>query len=177
VTTWHKWGDAAFAANLDGTSFAGVGGYYGGPGAFHIWPRADWGRFPGFRLPIWVAGLPPGSGLDDGTAAVAELRKLGVPKGCRTVLDMETSTNAQYVEHFGAVLDSSGYLVEVYGSQSTIGRLPPLNGYWVADYTSNLTLIDQIMTSPHVRSVQYAAGPLYDTSVRKPWTEGEMWHG
>jgi hypothetical protein len=176
MTTYHEWGDAAFAANLDGTAFAGVGGYYGGPLAFHVWAPADWQRFPGFREPIWVAGNP-GNGPAEGAAAVAALRKLRVPLGVRTAVDIEARHNAEYVANFGTVLQAAGYLVEVYGSESTVGRVPPLNGYWVADFTSDMTLIRQILREPHVRAVQYQAGPLYDTSLRKPWTEGEMWHG
>ena len=178
--TYATMGDAAFAANLDGTSFDIVAGYYGGPNAFHRWPVADWDRFPGYRLPIWVGGQ---NGLGEGSQAVASLEALRVPHGCVTVLDMEGRKDITYVQAFGQVLHDGGYKTWVYGSDSTIGLNPPLNGYWVADYGTNPRVgldqaqIDDLMAHPHTRAVQYREGPFYDYSQVKPWTEGEMWHG
>jgi hypothetical protein len=174
--SYERVGDAAFAVNLDGTSFPLVGGYYGGPNAFNVWSVPDWHRFPGFRLPIWVAGAP-GNGPAEAGAAVEALEALGVPKGSRTVIDMEARIDRQLVENFGAALQAAGYLLEVYGSASTVFNHPPLNGYWVADFTADMTQIDQLLAHPHVRAVQYATNHLYDTSLRKPWTNEEMWHG
>src|SRR5215831_18161006 len=132
--TYATMGDAAFAANLDGTSFDIVAGYYGGPNAFHRWPVADWDRFPGYRLPIWVGGQ---NGLGEGSQAVASLEALRVPHGSVTVLDMEGRKDITYVNSFGHTVREGGYKVWVYGSASTIGLNPPLNGYWVADYGIN----------------------------------------
>lgn len=165
--------DAAFAANIP-PGYSIAAGYYGGPNAFHVWPRADWGRFPGYRLPIWVGGQ---DGPGEGAEAVAELRALRVPEGSRTVLDMETRKDITYVMNFGEVLQDAGYLVEVYGSLSTVGQNPPLNGYWVAHYNITAAQLRADLSLPHVRAVQYEAQPGFDSSWVKQWTEGGMWHG
>lgn len=163
--------DAAFAANIP-PGFDIVGGYYGGPQAFRVWPRAEWGQFPGYKLPIWVGGQ---DGPGEGRAAVAELDLLGVPAGSITALDMETRRDAEYVNHFSDVLAQADFRVWVYGSEATVYGNPPRNGWWVADYTSDLVLVDQLLQVAHVRAVQYnPAGP-YDVSLVKKWTEGEMW--
>lgn len=173
MTTYEHMADAAFAATIP-PGFAIAAGYYGGPLAYHVWPAADWQRFPGFRLPIWVGGF---DGADEGAQAVFALRALGVPAGCRTGLDMETRKDITYVEAFGAALQAAGYLVEVYGSASTVYGNPPLNGYWVADYGLTAGQMMTVLETPHVRAIQYASFPAYDASLVKAWTEGEMWHG
>jgi hypothetical protein len=167
-------GDAAYATNLDGTSFDIVAGYYGGPDAYHTWPAVDWERFPGYRLPIWVGGT---NGAGEGETAWRALHDLGVPKGAVTALDMETRQDRTYVDLFGSTVMGAGYKVWVYGSASTVGANPPLNGYWVASYGISMTEVERLLTHPHTRAVQYASGPLYDRSLVKQWTEGEMWHG
>ena len=172
--TYVRMADAAYAANIP-PGFDIAGGYYGGPNAYHVWPAPDWGRFPGFRLPIWVGG---NDGAAEGADAWRALRNLGVPMESLTVLDMETrnsAADAAYVEAFAA--NAGGYRVWVYGSASTVFRLPPLNGYWVADYTSDMRAIDGLLQHEHVRAVQFAAVGPYDASLVKQWTEGEMWHG
>ena len=173
--TYEPMADAAFAANIP-PGFQVAGGYYGGPHAYHVWPRSDWGRFPGFRLPIWVGGQ---AGEAEGEAAAAELEALGVPPGSITALDMETRRDITYVEHFGAVLHSAGFRVWVYGSRSTVFSNPQLNGYWVADYSLTHAEVIGLLETHGIRAVQYAAGlaPGYDASLVKRWTEGEMWHG
>ena len=165
--------DAAFAANIP-PGYDIAGGYYGGPFAYHIWPPADWARFPGYKLPIWVGGQ---EGSAEATLAAAALDGLGVPEGAITVLDMETRKDRTYVAAFGAAMQAAGYRVWVYGSYSTVGLNPPLNGYWIADYTDSQPVIDHLLALPHVRAVQYATGPGFDKSWVKAWTEGEMWHG
>lgn len=167
--------DAAFAANIP-PGFQVAAGYYGGPEAYHVWPRSDWGLFPGYRLPIWVGG---DNGADEGEQAAEELATLGVPAGCLTVLDMETRVDDTYVAHFGSALHAAGYKTWVYGSAAYLFKNPPLNGYWVADYTSNMADVRKLMQSPSVRAVQYAPDlpPGFDESLVKQWTEGEMWHG
>lgn len=172
--TYARMADAAFAANIP-PGFDIAGGYYPGRADFHAWSPADWQRFPGYRLPITVPG-DPGDGDVDAQVAVLNLQQLGVPEGCITVLDMETRKDVLYVETFGAAM-APHYRVWVYGSASTVFGNPPLNGYWAADYTTDMRVIDQLLQAPHVRAVQYNAGPGYDSSLVKPWTEGEMWHG
>jgi hypothetical protein len=165
--------DAAFAANIP-PGYDIAGGYYGGPNAYRVWPAAEWDLFPGYKLPIWVGG---DEGHPEGQEAAAELAALGVPAGSITVLDMETRKDRTYVAAFGAAMQQAGYRVWVYGSAATVGLNPPLNGYWIADYTDSAATIDHLLGLPHVRAVQYANLPGFDKSWVKAWTEGEMWHG
>jgi hypothetical protein len=173
--TYLPMADAAFAGNIP-PGFDIAAGYYGGQAAYHVWPPADWARFPGYRLPIWVPGTP-GNGPADGVAAAAALRKLGVPAGCISVLDMEARTDVEYVANFHAQFTVAGYKLWVYGSRSTVFVNPPCNGYWVADYGLTLTEVTGLLGLPHVRAVQHATSAGFDTSLVKAWTEGEMWHG
>jgi hypothetical protein len=168
-----RFADAAYASNIP-PGFAGVFGYYGGPRAYHVWPAADWARFPGLKVPVWVGGQDgPGEGL----AAVETLHQLAVPAGSITALDMETRKDITYVEHFGAELAKAGYLVWVYGSLATVCENPPLNGYWIAAYGISYSRALSILSQPHVRAVQDQADvtPGYDDDLVKQWTEGEMW--
>lgn len=174
--TYLKMADAAFAANIP-PGFDIAGGYYGGPEAYHVWTPDDWGRFPGYKVPIWVGGY---AGVNEGIAAVRTLGILGVPqhKGLVTALDMETRVDKTYVNHFGAVLQSHGYRVWVYGSVAMAMQDPQLNGYWLADYFEGADPERQaevLIAQSGVRAVQYAAGALYDESIVKPWTSEVMW--
>lgn len=171
--TYAHMADAAYAPNIP-PGFEVVAGYYGGPETYHQWAPRDWSLFPGYKLPIWVGGL---GAPEEAHQAVAELQALGVPPGSLTVADMETRVDKTYLEKFWAILNEAGYKVWVYGSASTLFSNPPLNGYWVADYTNNMTLIFNLMQAPSVRAVQYSADmpPGYDASLVKVWTEGEMW--
>ena len=171
--TYARMADAAFAANIP-PGFQIAAGYYGGPDAYHVWPTSDWGRFPGFRLPIWVGGL---DGKGEAADAAVVLSGLGVPPGSITVLDMEARKDITYVEAFGAAMKTAGYKTWVYGSAGAVFRNPPLNGYWVADYGLSAEQMMSVLELPHVRAVQYASYPAFDPSLVKPWTEGEMWHG
>lgn len=172
--TYLRQADAAFSVNIP-PGFQIVAGYFGGANAFRVWQRHEWAMFPGYKLPIYVPASP-GNGPEDGREAVALLQELGVPAGAYMVLDMETRVDAEYVANFGAAVQSF-YRVWVYGSFDTVFRNPPLNGYWVADYTTDMGVIDGILQAGHVRSVQFAAdvSPGYDVSLTKLWTEGGMW--
>ena len=175
--TYLHMADAAYAAAIP-PGFQVAAGYYGGPNAYHVWPTADWGRFPGMRLPIWVGG---DAGAEEGALAVDALRRFpgGVPRGCITVLDMETRVDKTYVAAFGIVLQDAGYKVWVYGSASTVFSNPELNGYWVADYTGQPFMHPAV----GVRATQYAAGlpgaggGQYDASLVKPWVAPFLWTG
>jgi len=175
--------DAAYAAAIP-PGFQVAAGYYGGPNAYHVWPAADWGRFPGLRLPIWVGGM---EGAIEGAQAVAALRALRVPPwthalGTMTALDMETRHDVTYVNAFQAVLNAAGFLVWDYGSLSTVYRDPEANGYWVADYT-DLVDAEGVLAQIGTRAVQYAAGlpgaggGQYDASLVKPWVAPFLWTG
>lgn len=161
-------GDAAFAVNLDGTSFDAVGGYLHSPAAYHPWSREDWAPIPGPKLPIYVATM---SGLTDAENALAELQSLGVPKGKVVAYDIENRTDISLVASFGAVMQHNGYKVWTYGSAGTLFAHPQLNGYWVADY-----LFHPFMYShPGVRATQWTDGPKYDQSTVKQWELANLW--
>lgn len=177
--TLAKMADAAYAQDIT-PGFDIAAGYYGGPGAYHVWAPSDWGRFPGFRLPIWVPSQGPKSGTDDGREAVKALQALRVPPDAYTVVDMEGMTDRTYVESFsGTIRDEGGYRLWDYGEESTVFRNPGANGYWVAAYGLTTEQVLAILESAHVRAVQYRANiaPGYDASLVKEWTEGGMWHG
>jgi Rv2525c-like, glycoside hydrolase-like domain len=164
--------DAAFAANISQSWTGAVGGYYGGPNAFHVWSRADWQRFAANRkLPIWVAGQ---DGAGEASQAVRRLHRLGVPQGVFTAVDMETRVDKTYLAAFGEVLQRAGYKVWVYGSASTVFGNPSLNGYWVADYAGiGPFMYDHL----HVRATQYTPGQEFDSSTVKHWSyySGPWW--
>lgn len=176
--TLAKMADAAFAQDIT-PGFEIAAGYYGGPGAFHVWSPSDWARFPGYRLPIWVPSTGNKSGKVDGQEAVDALKRLRVPPGSFTVVDMEGMIDRTYVENFGAVLHEAAYRCWVYGSRSTLFANPSLNGYWVADYGVSTAVGRLLLETPHVRAWQYEANiaPGFDASLVKEWTEGGMWHG
>lgn len=160
--------DSAYAADLKGWS-ADVCGYLPAPRAYHVWSDADWAMFLGNRkLPIWVAGL---NGEDDAFAALKALFDLRVPRGTWVALDLESRVDKTYVARFGAVMDWAGYWVAVYGSASTVFGNPPLDGYWVADWTGQAHLY------PHddVVGTQYASGQQYDSSLFLATVGARFW--
>ena len=177
--TLAKMADAAFAREIQ-PGFEIAAGYYGGAGAFRIWPRAEWDLFPGYRLPIYVPSPGNKNGTIDGREAVAELQALKVPPDSYTAVDMETLKDRTYVTNFAATLhDEGGYRLWDYGSESTVFSNPPANGWWVAAYSLTMAQGLHLLESPHVRAWQHTANiaPGYDASLVKEWTEGGMWHG
>jgi hypothetical protein len=168
----HDMADAAYAVNIP-PGFAIAGGYIGGA-AFHVWTDADWQRFPGSKLPIWV-GRTPGDGPAEGREAAAELARLRVPLGSVVALDMENRVDGEYVTNFGQAVHDAGYRVWVYGSVSSVASNPPLNGYWLADWVGNTPALFGLLGQPHVRAVQFLPTPGYDVSLVRAWTEGDMW--
>jgi len=159
--------DAAYAGDIAPGAQV-IFGYFGGPNAYHVWDEADWDSFPGYKVPIWVAGF---NGQEEGTVAVATLKALGVPTGKVIALDMEGRIDKTYVIVFGTVLQAAGYKIMVYGEASTVFGNPPLNGYWVADWTGTPHMVNH----PSVRVTQWADGPGHDNDLVKAWTVREMW--
>jgi hypothetical protein len=169
ATSYLEGRDAAFAANLHGWDGL-VLGYYGGPLAFHVWGATEWRAFGGPKIPIWVGGY---AGAAEGQQAVNALEVLEVPKGCETILDMETRVDRTYVRHFGEVVQAAGYRVLVYGSTSTLFKNPQLNGYAVADPTG----VPHMYPHPGVRLTQWAFGQVFDSDVLRHWIaeDGYLW--
>lgn len=162
--------DAAFPGNLFGDTGM-VLGYYGGPEAYNVWSTVSWLRFTShYKIPIWVAGL---NGEEEGISAVSALHSLRVPEGKVTILDMEARIDRSYVSNFGHELQSAGYKVWVYGSASSLFRMPQLNGYAVADPTG----IVHMYPHPGVRMTQYAFGSAFDNDVVRKWLaeQDDLW--
>jgi hypothetical protein len=167
--SWVEGRDAAFPANLHGWDGLVIG-YYGGPVAFHVWSASDWSAFGGYKLPVWVGGY---AGTTEGEQAVSALKRLGVPPGCETMLDMETRVDRTYVGNFWDVLVDAGYRVLVYGSVSTLFKNPACNGYAVADPTG----VPHMYPHAAVRLTQWAFGETFDSDVIKQWIarDGFLW--
>lgn len=178
LVTAVRMADAAYAPNVP-PGYSIVGGYFGGPNAYHIWTPQDWALFPGCKLPFWVGGL---DGAGEGAAAVDALHRLGVPattngEGTIIALDMEGRHDVTYVDAFAEVLEHDGYRLWDYGSLDAVMTDPPINGYLVADYGITAQQAYQVLTQPHVRGVQYVPNqaPGYDISLVKAWTTAFMW--
>lgn len=143
-----------------------IAGYIGGRTP-HIWTNAEWNRYKGLkRLPIWV--YSGAGGVQDAFACLQAIFSLGIPRNSRIVLDMETwggPSNRAAVLAFGSVLRYFGYKVWVYGSASTILKLPALDGYWVADWTNE----PHMYIGPLVRATQYRSSTVWDYSLVKGW--------
>jgi hypothetical protein len=166
---WATMGDAAFAANLDGTKFDIAGGYLSSPDDLHTWSRADWEGVPGYKLPIWVAGF---AGRQEAESCLTQCEDMKVPAGKTVALDMETRVDITYVSAFGAIMQHHGFKVWVYGSASSVFGNPQLNGYWVADYAG----VGPFMYSHMgVRATQWTDGAKYDQSTVKPWELENLW--
>lgn len=162
--------DAAFPQNLRPMPPGAIAlGYYGGPDAYNVWPDNAWPAFDQ-AVPMWVGGL---SGATEGASAVAALRRIGVPPGVETILDMEQRKDRTYVQNFGDTLQDAGYKVLVYGSTSSVFLNPQLNGYAVADPTG----VQHMYPHHGVRITQWGWGPLFDNDAIREWllTEGQIW--
>ena len=176
--------DSEFAKNIP-TSWRGiVAGYFGGPGAAHVWAKdTEWGRFrKNKKLPIWVAGFSHQDGLTEAGQAVESLYFLGATKGCFVALDMETQVDKTYVDAFTGVMAYAGFPCFVYGSASTVFSNPQGAGYWVADYRGIGPFMYQPPAGKLVRATQYAdpaggSGGNWDSSSVKFWTKtrGKWW--
>lgn len=158
--------------------FQAVAGYIGGDTP-HVWTAEEWGRFKGVpKLPIYVRSTPGdrAQGNSDGWDCLQHLFKLRVPKGKAVAYDIETDESVSKVLGFREIVEWGGYVVWLYGSRSTVFKVPAEN-YWVADYTG----------SPHwpsrnSRACQYAADQktasgTWDYSCIRWWQvrRGKLW--
>jgi len=112
--------------------------FYLGGDALHAWTTAEVdGQKARYRLPTWVRSNPPGPGAAaDVAAAVARLEALGAPKGTLVAWDMEVAADAAYIRAVYDGLKAAGYLLIVYGSQSTVlGNDNPDGLYWGAQWS------------------------------------------
>ncbi len=118
----------------------GVCIYIGGD-TVHVWTPEEIGMQPArYRLPVFVRSNPRGvSGVAaDVNAAILHLTAIGAPKGTLVAWDVETAADKAYIAGVYAGLAAHGYVLIMYGSQSTVmGNDVPDGLYWGADWTSH----------------------------------------
>jgi hypothetical protein len=155
--------DAAFPP-ADPPPADGVCLYIGGDTP-HVWTLEEIGmQAARFRLPVFVRSNPPGPGpAADVAAAVSRLRAIGAPKGTLVAWDMETAADPVYIRGVSTGLKSAGYVLIIYGSESTVRGNAVADGlYFGADWTS----------VPHLHSgdamTQYVSFSGFDEELAKP---------
>ena len=118
----------------------GVCIYIGGD-TVHVWTTEEIGlQAARYRLPIFVRSNPRGvfGVAADVNAAVRQLAAIGAPRGTLVAWDMETAADKAYVAGVYAGLAAHGYVLIVYGSESTVmGNDAPDGLYWGADWTDH----------------------------------------
>lgn len=130
----------------------------------HVWTTAEIAAQKArYRLPIFVRSNPPGPGAAaDVQAAVAQLHAIGAPRGCLVCWDMETAADPAYIRAVYDALKAAGWILIVYGSQSTVFACDNPNGlYFGADWTG----------TPHIAGgnvmTQYVSHDTYDLSIAR----------
>lgn len=151
----------------------GVVIYLPGGDAVHGWSTAEAGEQKArYRLPVFVRSNPPGPGAAaDVAAAVAALHAIGAPKGTLVAWDVEMAADAAYIRAVYGAMKAAGYLLIVYGSQSTVlGNDNPDGLYWGADWTGVPHLHSPDMMTQWVSFAGYdeslaeASLPFWDTA-------------
>lgn len=155
--------DAAFPP-ADPPPVDGVCIYIGGDTP-HVWTAEEIGmQGARYRLPIFVRSNPPGPGpAADVAAAVSRLRAIGTPKGKLVAWDLETAADPVYIRGVATGLKSAGYVLIIYGSESTVRGNDVADGlYFGADWTS----------VPHLHSgdamTQYVSFSGFDEELARP---------
>lgn len=155
-----------YPATWNGQPIVGWGFYLGG-NTPHVWTAgevAELKRHYRFLLPIYTCSNPADRDPQiDGHEAVTALQALGVPRGPLLVqLDYETAVDSAYEAEFGAVLAAAGYVLELYGSASTVAQnLRPDGGYDEAAWTGR-------DAPPADTADQFADVGLYDLNDFRP---------
>jgi len=155
----------------------GVVIYIGGD-AVHVWTAEEIGMQPArYRLPVFVRSNPRGvAGVAaDVNAALRQLTAIGAPRGTLCAWDMETAVDKAYISGVYAGLAAHGYMLIVYGSQSTVmGNDAPDGLYWGADWTSHSHLArgdamtQWVSFSGFDLSVAESTLPFWDTQAKPP---------
>lgn len=119
-------------------------GFYLGGNTPHVWTSQEVAALAlryRYLLPIYTCSNPAGRDpAADARQFVDELRALGVPRGVLVQLDYETAIDSAYEIEFAAALRAAGYVVELYGSASTVAQnLRPDGGYDAAAWTGRDT--------------------------------------
>jgi peptidoglycan hydrolase-like protein with peptidoglycan-binding domain len=154
----------------------GVCGYIGGDTP-HVWSLADWAsQHARYRLPIFTRSDPPGPGAQaDVTAALAQLKVIGAPKGCLVAWDFETAADPEYTQQVYLLLHDAGYLLIAYGSVSYVfGNKVPDGYYWGAQWTSvqhfasGADMTQWVSYSDYDMDVALSDLPFWDTHPAAP---------
>src|SRR5579859_6209223 len=117
----------------------GVVIYCGGGDVLHAWTGAEIrAQTARYRLPVFVRSNPAQANpRADAQVFLSDLRAMGCPAGSVVVLDVETAVDSAYVQAFWQeIYHVGGYVLMVYGSQSTVfGDKPPTGLIFGADWT------------------------------------------
>lgn len=151
-------------------AIAKVGAFYIGGDTPHVWTTAEINAMAAgvqYLVPVFVRSNPPGpGGAADAQAARARLDFLKAPQDCAVVLDLETATDAAYVDEFRHNMGS--HPVVPYGSTGSLFGNPGI-WYWSAQPG---------VAAPNPKTVgtQYYWGQDYDLSWWKAsFAAGHFW--
>jgi hypothetical protein len=122
--------------------------YIGGD-ALHVWTTAEIAAQKArYRLPVWVRDNPAAvSPALDAAVCVRALRAIAAPAGTLVALDSEMTADPAWVHAFVGAVNTAGYRVIDYGTQSTVfGNANPDGYYFGADWTGvpHIAARDQI---------------------------------
>lgn len=120
----------------------GVAFYIGGD-TFHVWTKSEINaQRARYRLPIFVRSNPTAANMTaDVVEAVTKLHAIGAPAGCLVAWDTETAVDPAYILGVYRGMQTTGYKLIVYGSQSIVGKNKNPDGlYWGADWTNRIHL-------------------------------------
>jgi hypothetical protein len=147
-----------------------VAGYIGGDTP-HVWTAAEWARFGSLRkLPIFTRTNPGAVSAEaDAFAALAQLWRVGAPRGVPVAWDLEGGVHVPYMTTVGEVLHWAGFRVWSYGQASTVFGNPALDGYWPASWVTPARPYHYRHAAE--RATQYSGGPgaAWDFSAVRWW--------
>lgn len=154
-------GDSAYPPG----SYPGVDAwaFYIGGNTPHVWTDQEVRAIPcRYRLPILTRSTG-GDPSRDAAALISWCRAHNQPPGTLTALDFEDRIDPVYLRAYDAAVNAAGWLVAVYGQQSTIlGNPRPSGGYWVANWDRDAS-VSKLAAGWAAR--QYAG----DVQLGHPW--------
>lgn len=129
----------------------------------HVWTDEEVAAIPcRYRLPILTRNIG-GDPAKDAAALIAWCRAHGQPAGTLTALDFEDRVDPIYLRAYDTAVHAAGWLVAVYGQQSTVlGNPRPSGGYWVANW-------DRDAAATRLASGWAARQYAGDTQLGHPW--------
>lgn len=160
----------------------GVAVYIGGDAA-NVWTKdqidAQTARY---RLPIYVRSHP--ATADPGTDAadcLAQLARIGAPKGCLVAWDTETAADPSYMRTVYQRITAGGFALIDYGSQNDLlANEIPDGYYWGADWTGTQHIDRGDAGTQYANdgrwdlSIFVPGLPFWDTRQNSDWQETTM---